>query len=46
MSCADARRLASSGNLLFDAQPPRMMPYTPIDATDTMYNRPTFTSVM
>ena len=36
ISCADARRLASSGYLLFDAHPARMMPYTPTDATDTM----------
>jgi hypothetical protein len=31
MSCADARRPASSGNLLFDEYPARMMPYTLID---------------
>src|SRR5882672_1467912 len=28
INCADARRLASSGYLLFEAQPARMMPYT------------------
>src|SRR5262245_53466465 len=46
ISCADARRLARSGYLLFDAQPARMMPYTPTDATDTTYNKPTLISVM
>src|ERR1043166_7435715 len=46
MSCADARRLASSGYLLLDAYPARMIPYTPTDATDTMYRRPTLMSVM
>src|SRR5947208_11578558 len=46
MNCADARRLASSGYLLFEAQPARMMPYTPTDATETTYSRPTLMSVM
>src|SRR5438034_4845129 len=46
ISCADARRLASSGYLLFDDQPARMIPYTPTDATDTTYNKPTLMSVM
>ena len=40
------RRPPRSENLLFEAQPPRMMPYTPMVAMATTKSRPTLTSVM
>jgi len=35
-----------SENLLLEAQPPRMMPYTPMEETARMKSTPMFTSVM
>src|SRR5437868_5445995 len=43
--CAAERRPPISEYLLFEAQPPRMIPYTPVDVRARMRSRPTFVSV-
>ena len=43
--CAALRRPPISEYLLFDAQPPRMMPYTPVDVSARISSSPTFTCV-
>src|SRR5437773_6169996 len=43
--CAAERRPPISEYLLFEAQPPRMMPYTPVEVSARISSRPTFTRV-
>src|ERR1051325_2010002 len=43
--CAAERRPPISEYLLFDAQPPRMMPYTPAEVSARISSRPMFTGV-
>src|SRR5713226_4654890 len=43
--CAAERRPPISEYLLFDAQPPRMMPYTPVEVSARINSSPTFTRV-
>src|SRR3954468_15676340 len=43
--CAAERSPPINEYLLLDAQPPRMIPYTPVDVSARMSSRPTFTRV-
>src|SRR5687768_9643963 len=43
--CAAERRPPMSEYLLFDAQPPRMIPYTAVDVRARISSSPTFTRV-
>src|SRR6185503_21155460 len=43
--CAAERRPPISEYLLFDAQPPRMIPYTAVDVSARIRSSPTFTRV-
>src|SRR5215212_5273473 len=43
--CAALRRPPISEYLLFDAQPPRMIPYTPVDVSARIKSNPTLTRV-
>src|SRR5216110_3974725 len=43
--CAAERRPPINEYLLFDAQPPRMIPYTPVEVSARISRSPTFVSV-